>query len=359
MTGEIYRRLAQRVDEIPNGFPATESGVELKLLAKMFTPAEAHLASIMRLRPETALAIADRASVEEEAALAHLNVMARKGLISVTRKNDERVFSLKPFVVGFYEAWLPRMDEEYASLFEEYYRETRAGLLGPAPSLHRVIPVDAAIPFEVEIFPYESASALLDNAKSWGVRDCVCRVQKAMIGQPCGHPVENCLIFAPVENAFEQSEDIRSLTKEEAFSVLQEAEEAGLVHSSGNYRTGNTYICNCCTCSCGVMRGIAEFGMQTAIAHSAFRTVVAPERCVGCGKCLDRCQFGALSLADGTAHIDPSRCAGCGLCVTTCAVEALRLERKPVDVVEKPPATILHWMKDRAKARGISMDAVI
>ena len=359
MTDEVYRRLATRVDEIPNGFPATESGVELRLLAKMFTPEEAHLAGIMRLTPESVAAIADRAGVDEETALGDLKSMASKGLISVARTEDGLAFSLKPFVVGFYEAWLTRMDAEYASLFETYFQETRGKILSDPPSVHRVIPVDVAIPFEVEIFPYERARALLDRAKSWGVRDCICRVQKRLIGQACDHPVENCLVFAPVENAFEGSEDIRPLSKAEALDVLREAEEAGLVHSSGNYRRGNTYICNCCTCSCGVMRGIAEFGIDTAVARSAFRAVVEAETCVGCGTCLDRCQFRALSLSDGAAHIDPDRCAGCGLCVTTCPAEALRLERRPEDEVQKPPATIRHWMRDRAEARGISMDAIV
>jgi len=359
MTDEIYRRLATRVDEIPNGFPATESGVELRLLAKMFTPEEAHLASIMQLTPESVAYIADRAGVAEETALGDLKAMGSKGLISVAGREDGPAFSLKPFVVGFYEAWLTRMDEEYASLFESYFQETRGKILSDSPSVHRVIPVDVAIPFEVEIFPYERASALLDRAKSWGVRDCICRVQKKLIGQACDHPVENCLMIAPVENAFEGSEDIRPLSKGEALNVLREAEEAGLVHSSANYRRGNTYICNCCTCSCGVMRGIAEFGIQTALARSSFRAIVETETCIGCGTCIGRCQFGALSLSDGTAHIDPDRCAGCGLCVTTCPVEAVRLERRPEDEVQQPPATIQHWMRDRAEARGISMDAIV
>ena len=41
MSEEIYCRLAQRLDAIPNGFPAAESGVELRLLAKIFTLEEA------------------------------------------------------------------------------------------------------------------------------------------------------------------------------------------------------------------------------------------------------------------------------------------------------------------------------
>jgi hypothetical protein len=54
MSEDIYRRLAQRLDAIPNGFPATQSGAELRLLAKIFTPEEATLASVMRLTCEPA-----------------------------------------------------------------------------------------------------------------------------------------------------------------------------------------------------------------------------------------------------------------------------------------------------------------
>ena len=53
MDQDVYRRLAERLDAIPNGFPPTESGVELRLLAKMFTPEEAALASVLRLTRES------------------------------------------------------------------------------------------------------------------------------------------------------------------------------------------------------------------------------------------------------------------------------------------------------------------
>ena len=36
-----YQRLAERLDALPNGFPPTADGVELRLLAKLFTPEEA------------------------------------------------------------------------------------------------------------------------------------------------------------------------------------------------------------------------------------------------------------------------------------------------------------------------------
>ena len=44
MTEEIYRRLAQRLDSLPNGFPSTVDGAELRLLEKLF-----HFACLLRL----------------------------------------------------------------------------------------------------------------------------------------------------------------------------------------------------------------------------------------------------------------------------------------------------------------------
>jgi hypothetical protein len=36
MTESVYLKLAQTLDQILHGFPATESGAELRLLAKIF-----------------------------------------------------------------------------------------------------------------------------------------------------------------------------------------------------------------------------------------------------------------------------------------------------------------------------------
>jgi electron transport complex protein RnfB len=63
----VYKKLAQKLDAIPNGFPATESGVELRILEWMFTPEEAVLAAEMRLRAESAEEIAPRAAQDPKA----------------------------------------------------------------------------------------------------------------------------------------------------------------------------------------------------------------------------------------------------------------------------------------------------
>jgi ferredoxin len=360
MLNEVYRKLAQRLDALPNGFPATESSVELRLLAKLFTPEEAALAATMRLTREPAAAVAARAGFDTDDAYRTLKKMARKGLVRIKRGRGALLFGLMPFAVGFYEEQLPRMDEELAMLVEQYFQETQgAGLALDPPALHRVIPVEESIPFELEIFPHERASELLESARSWGVRDCICRVQKRLIGEACDHPIANCLVFAPVEGAFDHSQVDRAISKEEALQILREAEEAGLVHSTGNYVERHYYICNCCTCSCGILRGVAEFGAPTAIAKADFRAVVDAQACIGCEDCVDRCQFGALSVPDEVCAVDEVRCVGCGVCATVCSTDALSLERRTVDELPATPANVREWRRRRAEARGISLADVL
>ncbi len=51
-----YLQLAKRLDELPNGFPSTEDGVELRLLEKLFSPEEASLAAGLHLGLENSQA---------------------------------------------------------------------------------------------------------------------------------------------------------------------------------------------------------------------------------------------------------------------------------------------------------------
>jgi len=131
------------------------------------------------------------------------------------------------------------------------------------------------------------------------------------------------------------------------------------VPTVGNYRNGNRYICNCCTCSCGILRGLAEFAAPTAIARSAFRATVDADQCIGCETCVERCQFGALSVPEDLCEVDWLRCVGCGLCVPVCPTEALRLERRSESETVSVPVDEDEWMAQRAEARGISLQEIM
>jgi electron transport complex protein RnfB len=353
-----YKRLAEHLHALPNGFPPTESGVELRLLARIFSPEQADLASRLRLTPETPTELAARIGGDPKDLAARLKAMARNGQIAAVKTEAGLGFAALPFVFGIYEFQIGSMDRELAQLFETYYLEAFGRELNVEPPIHRVLPVGESIPVGIEVHPYESAAAVLSRAKAWGVLDCICRVQKGLIGEACEHPVDVCLAMSSVPGAFDHDPVIRALTQEQALATLRRAADAGLVHSVSNRQQGIGYVCSCCTCSCGILRGIADLGIANAIARSAFVAQVDEGACVGCDVCLDRCQFGALYL-DGTAHVDVGRCVGCGVCIGACEEGAMRLARRPETDVLPPPVNEDEWRRDRAKRRGIDLDAVL
>jgi Na+-translocating ferredoxin:NAD+ oxidoreductase subunit B len=356
VTDEIYRQLARRLDQIPNGFPAAPDGADLRLLRKIFTPEEAALAAGMRLTPETPAAIGSRMGMGPAETLAQLKRMAREGLVHMTRAERELRFGLRPFAVGFYEEQLPRMDAEMAALFEDYFQGLRGSAL---VKIHRVIPVEEAVPFEMQIAPHEQVTALVESARSWGVRDCICRTQQRLIGKGCDRPIGNCVTFAPIEGVFDHGTVTRPVSKTEALEVLRAAEQAGLVHTVANHRDGHSYICNCCPCCCGVLRAVTEFEIPSAVARSAYRIQVAADQCAGCEDCLARCAFGALAMEEGKCVADPIRCMGCGLCVSACGVGALRLEHR--EQAELPPLAenLEAWMQTRAAERSLDLQDIL
>jgi len=355
---DAYEKLARHLDALPSGFPITQSGVERRLLARIFSPEEAELAAQLRLTLETPAQVAERLGGDARELRRRLKDMAIRGLIDVERAEGGLVFGALPFVVGIYENQVGSLDLELAQLFEEYYKEAYGRELVLQPQIHRVIPVEETVEAGIEIRPYESAAEIISQAKAWGVLDCICRKQKALLGEPCPHPVDVCMAFSQTPNFFDRNPVIRAQTQEESLGVLRRASEAGLVHSVSNSQQGVTYICNCCTCSCGILRGLAELGIADAVARSAFVARVTEEDCVGCDLCLDRCQFSALSL-DGVAHIDERRCVGCGVCSLACPEGALVLVRREADEVIAPPVDESEWRRQRARARGLDLDAVL
>ena len=353
-----YHLLARRLDELPNGFPPADDGAELRLLEKLFSPEEASLAAGLRLALETPDQIAERLGIDDPALRDKLKSMARKGLIAAGRVESSLGFRLMPFVVGIYEMQVDRLDEELARMFENYYLQAFGKILQVQPAVHRVIPVGESVRMDMEIHPYESAAGIIGSAAAWGVQDCICRKQKALVGDPCEHPVDICMVLSEKPGAFDNSTMVKAQTQEEALATLRRAAQAGLVHSVSNSQSGVSYICNCCTCSCGILRGLAELGIANAVARSAFVNTLDDLLCMACEDCISACQFGALSMHD-IVVIDEARCVGCGVCVLTCPEGALHLKRRPAHEVKPTPASERDWMRQRAAARGIDLERVL
>jgi heterodisulfide reductase subunit A-like polyferredoxin len=83
------------------------------------------------------------------------------------------------------------------------------------------------------------------------------------------------------------------------------------------------------------------------LASSGYVSQVDESLCAGCATCETYCQFGALSVPDGTAVVDEAKCMGCGICVSKCDQGALSLER----AVEKgEPLEIYALMAEAGRA---------
>ena len=355
-----YKELAIKLDALPNGFPATDDGVELKLLASFFSEEEAELAAQLKFPLETAEKIAARTGGDKHEVRKMLKSMARRTLIRIGKTDDRLGFGLMPFVVGIYEGLLGEINEEQARLFEEYYLRAFGKMLAVEPSVHRVIPVNETVQVDMEIHPYESVTDIVNGGQAWGVMDCICRKQKQKIGEGCDHPVDVCLTINKRPHVFDDHETIRALTREEALQTIQRAADAGLVHSVSNNQHGVHYICNCCTCSCGILRGMADLGIANVVARSAFVNVVDEELCLGCEDCLAYCQFDALAMNDDfVMQVMGHRCVGCGVCVPNCNDGALSLVRRPDEEIKEPPTTILDWGMQRAMVRDLDLTKIL
>ena len=346
-----YQALVEKLDSFPQGFPSTSSGAEFELLAALFTPEEAGLAACFSLKFTSLAEVCDDYDITLKEARGLVKSMAGKGLIKIKRGENGIEVRLLPFVVGFYENQVSTIDEEFASLFEAYYREAMPGLLSVTPQFHRVVPVKETINTKVEILPEDNVAALLSSKAAWAVTDCICRKQKELIGEGCDHPIRSCLIMSDTPGVFDEMEGVDALDLDGALNALDQAAEAGLVHTVSNHKGDISYVCNCCTCSCGILRGIADANIANVVARSAYVAKVDEDFCIACGICEEECQFGAISIED-IAIINQDKCVGCGVCARACPEEAITLVMRPEEEILPIPETHEAWLEVREQARA-------
>ncbi len=55
---------------------------------------------------------------------------------------------------------------------------------------------------------------------------------------------------------------------------------------------------------------------------------VDPSKCIGCGFCVARCLYEAISMSEGKASVDTDKCDGCGLCTDFCPVKAIKMVKR-------------------------------
>ncbi len=340
MAKNVYEKLAEHLDKLPGGFPPSPSGVELRLLKRLFTPKEAKLAMHLTLNREEARMIARRAKLSLNEAEQRLSEMARKGLIfSVEMEGAPALYQAVPWVVGIYEFQVNNPDDSFFRDVNEYI-STRSQPSRPQPIPQmRTIPIAQSIEPHLEALPYERAEELIKAHKKFAVAPCICRRKAEKTGGGCDAPEEACLIFGDWADYYVRNGIARYIDRSELSNILTMADKANLVLQPNNSRE-LVVMCCCCGCCCGILTRIKSHPRPSELVASPFTARYEPEKCEGCGTCVDRCQMDALIFEGDRLVFKSHRCIGCGLCVSTCPTGSLTLERKPAREQIKTPISM-------------------
>ena len=226
----------------------------------------------------------------------------------------------------FYPIWVPGIMEgilanreqcdKYPVLGESFEAYTRRRPEMLAPMLDsgktgmffmRVMPVMSAIENDSHAASYDEVRTLIENATAISVGPCSCRRARRLMGEGCGHLEEDmCMYLNDNARCFSEQGYHRLVSKEEAYEILQRAEDNGLVHEinqTPGFEDTNA-ICNCCGCSCFALR-IAELFRTPRAIRSNYIARVDKEKCVACGQCVENCQTNALKLGQKRCATDP------------------------------------------------------
>jgi len=343
---DIYRKLQQHLDKMPVGYPASDSGIEIKILKHLFTPEQAQIALNLSFMADPLKKIYRRvkkSGISIEELEEKLDEMYFNGLINrgIVKEGDTKVkhYACAPWVIGMFEYQLNRLTPEFFedahnyiknTFFKEEYNAT--GI----PQL-RVIPLEQTVDIEPSIPRYDDIKKIIDTiGEPIAVAECICRKGADLIGEPCKKTklLESCLMFRSAAETFIEKGLAREITKEEALRILTKAEEEGLVlQPSNSQRPMN--ICTCCGCCCGVL---TSQKLQPELAQffaTNYYAEVDSDLCSGCGTCEQRCNVDAIHVENDISQVDRTRCIGCGVCVPTCPEEAISLKKKDEETI--PP----------------------
>lgn len=343
----VYRDLQRHLDTMPIGYPATESGAEIRILKHLFTPEEAEIALQLSMMPQTVESIYERvkkSGMSIEQLQKNLDQMVYKGDIYGDKQGDRKVYGNLPLAIGMYEHQVERMTKDFAKDVLQYFGDEFYKELGKTkiPQL-RTIPVEKSItiPEKYQVSSYDNVRYLIENARGQiAVANCICRQAKDLVGESCKTTDlrETCIVTSHRSADYYVSVGIgRYITKEEALHILERAQEAGLVLQPNNAEHAAA-ICCCCGDCCGLLTNMKKFPRPADYYVSNFYSEVDADLCTGCQKCVEICQMDAAVMNDGVAIISLDRCIGCGNCAVACESNAIQLKKKEVEQV--PPKKI-------------------
>jgi ferredoxin len=289
-----------------------------------------------------------------------LNQLMDKGLIVgvPSRSTGTMVYHLNSYLPGIFEftfmkGGISEKEKNLALIFEKLHNELTditqknydiiVEQYRKIPFMDRVIPVEEKIELQPEsVLPFEEISKLIEENQDIAISNCYCRHHKELLDEPCkiNAPKLTCMHLGKFAVFTSTHGFAKTITKEEAIKILNETEEAGLVHKAIpvglNPENREAAICNCCKCCCDTLQMYYR-GTMPLKTLTSYIANVDGDLCTGCGVCVEKCPVESPQLVDDISVLNDNRCIGCGVCAYHCPEEAIKLERTGPRVVFLPP----------------------
>ena len=347
-----YEDLAIHLSTLGMGLPYREE--LLGILREHLTPEEAEVLMLLPTRvapfqPVSVDDIADQAGIPRQKLAGMFENLAERGMLfsGKTREGDKG-YALQQVGFGFPQSFFWKGKDtphsrHMANIIPRYFgREVTAEAWGASQTKpYRYIPPHDAMDHDTmqAVLPFNSMEKVLQQAKTFAVAHCPCRMMMVLRDRPCEHPLENCLKFDELAEYLIERGLGRAITREEALQIVKESAEAGLVHFVDNAVGDIKHNCNCCGCACWNVGSIRRRKIPRDVLMATYFMRDTDEKiCSGCGDCVKICPVAALTVEDGTAAVDEEWCIGCGVCVPRCSTGAAKLKLRADKVDHMPPA---------------------
>jgi Na+-translocating ferredoxin:NAD+ oxidoreductase subunit B len=347
---KIYTQLQEHLDQQAVGFPATKSGVEIRILKELFTPEQANLALHLNYQPQSVLEIFNQINNKDvscEQIQITLEEMENNGTIRSVTKNDTKYYCTIPLLVGIAELHSYKATPQFWADFSEYLNgEFGMACAKTKVSQFRTIPVGKSVDEKLHVATYDQIKELIINTDGpIGVGKCMCREGAKHRGDSCKvtSREETCMGFGDWARHFIKHGFAREISRDEALEITHQNEKDGLVLQPSNYQKID-FVCACCGCCCGILTKLKS--VPKPAAHWAHNYYVALEtkQCVGCKICVKKCQMNAIKIDEmhGHAIVNSDCCIGCGNCVTSCPAKALKMRKRERETVPPQDFTDLY-----------------
>lgn len=338
---DVYRKLQIHLDKMPIGFPSTKSGLDLKILKKLFNPEQALMATKLDWKWKSLGDIfrnIEGLKYSLEDLELFLDKMVAAGTLNFKRENGKKLYANAPMMVGMYEYQLSHLTKDLVKDFFHYIKEAFGyEVMRTKISQLRTIPIEQSLSPEIGVLTYENFRKIIDNTRGpIGVTECICKVGRDLTGKPCKvtERRELCMATDWLAQLYIEQGWARKISKTEALEILRQNEKEGLIINIENTQDPH-FFCGCCACCCGLTAGLKKYHNPAEIAQSNYFAKVDQELCIGCGNCIERCQMEAITIKEDIAYVKKNRCIGCGNCILVCTQEAIKLQEKEIKVT--PP----------------------